>query len=89
MEESWDETLAPPDTMADDAKDSDSAVEGAASADNFPGQACTEDNVSPEGQVEVDREGEAQEDVPPGNRKVIGHTRGTIKKYLDAEGPPA
>ena len=34
-----------------------------------------EANVSPEGQAEGGREGEAQGDVPPGNRKGIGHTQ--------------
>ncbi len=88
LAESWGETLAPLDTMADDAKESGSAVEGSASADESlvkPARKPMFLQMARWKAVEkARRKGMSLRAI----ERELGIHRSTIKKYLDAEGPP-
>ena len=77
-----------PNTMADDAKESGSAVEGAAFADKSPLKPARKPTFLQKARwTAVERARRKGMSLRAIERE-LGIHRSTIKKYLDAEGPP-
>ena len=88
LAESWGETLAPLDTMADDAKESGSAVEGAAPADKSPVKPARKPTFLQKARWKAVEKARRKGMSLRAIERELGIHRSTIKKYLDAEGPP-
>ena len=86
--ESWGETLAPLDTMADEAKDSDSAAEGVAPADKSPVKPARNPTFLQKARWKAVEKARLKGMSLRAIERELGIHRSTIKKYLDAEGPP-
>ena len=88
LAESWGETLAPLDTMADDAKESGSAVEGAAPADKSPVKPARKPTFLQKARWNAVEKARRKGMSLRAIERELGIHRSTIKKYLDAAGPP-
>ena len=88
LAEGWGETLAPLDTMADNAKESGSAVEGAASADKSPLKPARKPTFLQKARWKAVEKARRKGMSLRAIERELGIHRSTIKKYLDAEGPP-
>ena len=88
LAERWSETLAPLDTMADDAKESGSAVEGVAPADKFPVKPARKPTFLQRARWKAVEKARRKGMSLRAIERELGIHRSTMKKYLDAEGPP-
>ena len=88
LAESWGETLAPLDTMADDAKEGGSAVEGADPADKSPVKPARKPTFLQKARWKAVEKARRKGMSLRAIERELGIHRSTIKKYLDAEGPP-
>ena len=88
LAESWGETLAPQDTMADDAEESGAAVEGAAPADKSPVKSARKPTFLQKARWKAVEKARRKGMSLRAIERELGIHRSTIKKYLDAEGPP-
>ena len=88
LAESWGETLAPLDTMADDARESGSAVEGAAPADKSPVKPARKPTFLQKARWKAVEKARRKGMSLRAIERELGIHRSTIKKYLHAEGPP-
>ena len=88
LAESWGEALAPLDTMADDAKEGGSAVEGADPADKSPVKPARKPTFLQKARWKAVEKARRKGMSLRAIERELGIHRSTIKKYLDAEGPP-
>ena len=88
LAESWGETLVPLDTMADDAEESGSAVEGVAPADKSPVKPARKPTFLQKARWKAVEKARRKGMSLRAIERELGIHRSTIKKYLDAEGPP-
>ena len=88
LAESWGETLAPLDTMTDDAKESGSAVEGEAPADKSPVKPARKPTFLQKARWKAVEKARCKGMSLRAIERELGIHKSTVKKYLHAEGPP-
>ena len=88
LAESWGETLAPLDTMADDAKERGSAVEGATSADKSPVKPARKPTFLQKARWKAVQQAKRKGLSIRGMARELGIHRDTVRRHINVDSPP-